>query len=275
VNGDSPPVFWGLIAKRLPNGAFSVRCGCEHVFVSRRSKYDWSSIRQFHESGHSAAECQKQFCISNGAWHHAIRRGAIQPRPEDLLSRPRGATRRKVQRLLEEGLTQAQIADRLEISRPTVCFHMRQLGVAAREEFGRRYNWEEIRAFYEEGRSTNECMRRFGFSRNAWALATQRGLIEPRPKRTPTTLMLVKGSGYNRYHLKIRLLTEGLKLEQCERCGVTEWAGEPLAFELHHINGDGRDNRLENLQLLCPNCHSQTDTWGGRNKRRRAGLRLL
>jgi 5-methylcytosine-specific restriction endonuclease McrA len=85
--------------------------------------------------------------------------------------------------------------------------------------------------------------------------------------------MLVNGSRYNRYHLKARLLTEGLKLAECERCGVKEWEGEPLAFELHHINGDGRDNRLENLQLLCPNCHSQTDTWGGRNKGRQDGLR--
>jgi hypothetical protein len=38
---------------------------------------------------------------------------------------------------------------------------------------------------------------------------------------------------------------------------------------LHHVNGDGLDNRLENLQILCPNCHAQTDTWGGRNKGRR------
>ena len=44
--------------------------------------------------------------------------------------------------------------------------------------------------------------------------------------------------------------------------------GEPLNMELHHVNGDGSDNRLENLQLLCGNCHSQTDNWGGRGARR-------
>jgi predicted DNA-binding protein YlxM (UPF0122 family) len=245
------------------------------MFVSPRYKYDWSLIREFHDAGHSAPECQERFGISNGAWHHAVRRGAVRPRPEDVVRKPRGTTRAQVERFLADGLTQAEIAERIGVSRPTVCFHMRRLGVPAQAEFARRYNWEEIRAFYDEGHSTNECMRQFGFSRNAWADAVKRGLIDPRPKRLPTGLMLVNGSRYNRYHLKVRLLNEGLKLEQCERCGLTEWAGAPLAFELHHINGDGRDNRLENLQLLCPNCHSQTDTWGGRNKGRRAELRLL
>lgn len=58
----------------------------------------------------------------------------------------------------------------------------------------------------------------------------------------------------------------GLKGPGYEACGLTEWPSDPISLELHHINGDGQDNRLENLTLLCPNCHSQTDTWGGRNK---------
>ena len=50
-------------------------------------------------------------------------------------------------------------------------------------------------------------------------------------------------------------------------CGLTSWRGKPLALALHHINGDRLDNRLENLALLCPNCHSQTDNFSGRNGR--------
>jgi 5-methylcytosine-specific restriction endonuclease McrA len=66
--------------------------------------------------------------------------------------------------------------------------------------------------------------------------------------------------------LKARLLKDGLKELRCEECGLSDWRDRPLSLELHHVNGDGRDNRLSNLVLLCPNCHSQTDNWGGRAK---------
>lgn len=74
----------------------------------------------------------------------------------------------------------------------------------------------------------------------------------------------------NRGHLKQRLLRLMLKEDRCERCGICEWLDRPLAMALHHINGDRLDNRLENLELLCPNCHSQTENYGGRNGRRDA-----
>lgn len=56
-----------------------------------------------------------------------------------------------------------------------------------------------------------------------------------------------------------------LKSEQCENCGLTTWLDSPISLEVHHINGDRTDNRLENLQALCPNCHSFTDNY--RNKK--------
>ena len=58
----------------------------------------------------------------------------------------------------------------------------------------------------------------------------------------------------------------GLKEKnKCECCGITEWLGKPIICELHHINGDSTDNRIENLQILCPNCHSQTDNFRNKN----------
>jgi 5-methylcytosine-specific restriction endonuclease McrA len=71
-----------------------------------------------------------------------------------------------------------------------------------------------------------------------------------------------------REHLKRRLLAAGLLPLHCERCGISRWLGKALSLQLHHVNGDARDNRLESLQILCPNCHSETGTWGGRNGKR-------
>lgn len=72
----------------------------------------------------------------------------------------------------------------------------------------------------------------------------------------------------NRSHIKGRLVQLGLLEDACAECGATTWLGQPLSLHLHHVNGDPHDNRLENLQILCPNCHSQTDTFGGRNRGR-------
>ncbi len=85
--------------------------------------------------------------------------------------------------------------------------------------------------------------------------------------------MVVGRKATSRTHLKARLISAGLKENRCEVCGIVDWQGKPLNMELHHINGDGEDNRLENLQLLCGNCHAQTDNWGGRGQRRKARKR--
>lgn len=63
--------------------------------------------------------------------------------------------------------------------------------------------------------------------------------------------------------LRNKLIIEGYKENKCECCGITEWNGNPINMQLHHINGNHLDNRLDNLQMLCPNCHSQTDNYCG------------
>ena len=83
-------------------------------------------------------------------------------------------------------------------------------------------------------------------------------------KSIPLNNILVKNSNYNRTHLKERLIKSGIKEYKCECCGISEWQGKTIALELHHINGINNDNRLENLQILCPNCHSQTITFSSR-----------
>lgn len=77
---------------------------------------------------------------------------------------------------------------------------------------------------------------------------------------------LTTNSHIKSYFLKQRLLKAKLKENKCEICGLSEWRGQPLAIQLHHINGDNTDNRIENLQMLCPNCHSQTESYCGSSK---------
>ena len=86
------------------------------------------------------------------------------------------------------------------------------------------------------------------------------------PKR-PIEEYLKENSVVQSFRLKNRLLLEGLKEHKCECCGITEWNGKPAPLELDHINGNHHDNQLENLRILCPNCHAQTDTYRGKNKK--------
>ena len=86
------------------------------------------------------------------------------------------------------------------------------------------------------------------------------------PKRSVEEY-LVENSVVQSFKLKGRLIAEGLKQHKCECCGITEWNGKPAPIELDHINGNHHDNRLENLRILCPNCHAQTATYRGKNKK--------
>lgn len=180
----------------------------------------------------------------------------------------RTATRDRVRELLAQGLNHSEIARTLGLSKPTVSYHARSLGVPASDKYNVRYDWAEVQRFYDAGNSVTACMRHFGFARKTFWDAVQRGVVRTRPQATPIHDLLVAGRKRNRGHLKLRLIGAGLKENRCEECGISEWRGRPLSLALHHINGDGRDNRLENLALLCPNCHSQTDSFAGRNARR-------
>jgi len=168
-----------------------------------------------------------------------------------------------VAELLAAGLTQQEVADRLGLSKSTVAYHARHLGREADERFSRRYDWALVQAYYDQGHSLSECEAQFGFSRASWSDAVKRGDLVPRPRSMPIEQLL--GGRRSRRHLKVRLLAAGLKATRCERCGIDTWLGSPLSLALHHVNGHKHDNRLENLQLLCPNCHSQTENFSGRN----------
>ena len=88
-------------------------------------------------------------------------------------------------------------------------------------------------------------------------------------KQIPLEVILIENREYQSSRLKRRLVQAGIKQYVCEICGCSnEWNGKPLTLQLDHINGNHSDNRLENLRILCPNCHSQTETYSNKRSKR-------
>lgn len=77
-------------------------------------------------------------------------------------------------------------------------------------------------------------------------------------KRKPIEFYLIKDCPVQitSHCIRLRLIKEGLKEPRCECCGSDTWLGREIPLELHHVNGNHFDNRIENLQILCPNCHA-------------------
>lgn len=92
----------------------------------------------------------------------------------------------------------------------------------------------------------------------------QNSFNNPKIKRTPLSKILVENSGWSSDSIKKRLIKEGVKQYKCESCGLTSWGGYPIPLELHHKNGVHKDNRFENLVVLCPNCHAMTENFAKR-----------
>lgn len=186
--------------------------------------------------------------------------------------------------LVAQGLSTHQIASELECSQTNVRHWLRKFGLKTAHA-GRGWDDAQLVEAVRTSESMSQVMvklrlkataagNRFtikkyihslGLSTEHW---TGQAWVGTRPSMPtqPQSLdeILVRGSTYRTHHLRKRLLASGMKEHRCERCERTEWMGSPIPLELEHVNGISDDHRLENLLVLCPNCHALTETWRGR-----------
>ena len=171
--------------------------------------------------------------------------------------------RDRILALLAQGKTYKQIVDEVGCAKSTVAYHAKSVKPPPNYKV---HDWAEVQCFYDAGHSGRQCMKHFGVCAAVWQNASRRGDLSLREdKPIPLGELTAAGRITSRAHLRWRLLKDGVLELVCAECGIMEWQGKPLSLHLHHINGVNNDNRLENLQLLCPNCHSQTDSYSGRN----------
>ncbi len=129
----------------------------------------------------------------------------------------------------------------------------------------RMIDWRAVQRYYDEGHNYRACKERFVFAAASWSKAVKRGELVPRPRRPPLELIL--RNSRSRCTIKRRLLMAGKLANRCDICGLSEWLGKPISVQIDHINGVRDDHRIENLRMLCPNCHSQTETFAGKKRR--------
>jgi 5-methylcytosine-specific restriction endonuclease McrA len=101
-----------------------------------------------------------------------------------------------------------------------------------------------------------------------------KGIVKLSTNRIPLDEILNgKHPQYGSSKLRIRLVNEGLKELKCECCGISEWNGLPAPLELDHIDGNNSNHVLENLRILCSNCHAQTPTYSCKKSRNKQQIK--
>ncbi len=198
----------------------------------------------------------------------------------------------RIREMLVAGKNYGEIRRELGVAVSTIAYHAKNMGLSGKSKYAQRVDWVAVQACYDAGATIRQTMTSFGMHRSTWfgAIADgtlklddtpQRKLLYERSQKTdavrgrkiPTVDLLCANSSTGGGVIKRRIMQEGLLPYCCSnpRCSLhgnfnLTWAGAPIILHLDHINGVSNDHRLENLRWLCPNCHSQTDTYCGRNR---------
>lgn len=106
----------------------------------------------------------------------------------------------------------------------------------------------------------------YGLDTKHWLGKKLNVLFKGVSKKTKEEIF-ISDSGTKSHSIRLRLFKEGIKEKKCEVCLRKEWMGKSIPLEVDHLNGDRRDNRLENLRIICPNCHAQTLNYKTKNRK--------
>ena len=112
-------------------------------------------------------------------------------------------------------------------------------------------------------KTINPLLERLGL--NYEGNRSGKGISKPKSNKMNLLEYLEKSKDIQSNKVRTKLLEEGYKEHKCECCGRSEWLGQPIPLELHHLDGNRNNNNLNNFQLLCPNCHAFTDSYRGKN----------
>lgn len=176
----------------------------------------------------------------------------------------------QVRSLIQQNVSYREIERRLGVRRSTISYHARQMDKP--KKLVPQYDWKVVQAYYDE-HTYRETLDYFGMSKSSISKAFDTGKLIWKDHRISLDELLVDDRpNTSRSHLKTRLINEGLLENRCygDRCQISNlWLNKPIVLHLDHTNGKKNDNRLVNLRFLCPNCHSQTETYGGKNVKKK------
>ncbi len=174
----------------------------------------------------------------------------------------------RVREMLLAGISYKNIRQETGYSSATISYHTRKLGI---QKISRpSYDWGLVQIDIENGMSISDLCNKYGFCKASYTNAAKVGKItkairfsEMSAEELQETFNGKLAGSYHRKLFRKHLSNQGWR---CSECEIEEWRGKKLTLEVDHIDGNPRNNILSNLRLLCPNCHSTTDTWRGRNK---------